>query len=459
MELKNYDKMYFVGIGGIGMSAIAYRFCKARFSVAGYDKTPSPITDKLINSGISVSFIDSVEHILPAYKKDKKKTIVIYTPAIPDDNKILKYFTDNNYTVIKRSEILGLLTKEKRSIAVAGTHGKTSISTMIAWIMNKTCEAFLGGLSINTGSNIIINPDAECVIVEADEFDRSFLTLYPQTAVITAIDADHLDIYKDFNNLNYTFHLFIEQIIPQGNLIYKYGLNINKNVNKHINYFTYSLDNNNADFYADDITIDNGFYKFTWNYPQGKIKNIILGIPGLYNLENAVAAIASAWLANINENTILKHTQQYKGVKRRFEYQILSDKVIYIDDYAHHPEEIKACINSVKHLFPGKTITGVFQPHLYSRTKDFADDFAESLENCDKIILTDIYPAREEPIPGVDSNIIFNKIKNTNKLLCKYSELTDKILKVDTDIIITMGAGDIDRLVRKIKNKLTEKYL
>ncbi len=459
MELKNYDKMYFVGIGGIGMSAIAYRFCKARFSVAGYDKTPSPITDRLINSGIPVNFIDSVEYILPVYKKDKEKTIVIYTPAIPKDNSILRYFIDNGYTVVKRSEVLGMLTKEKQSIAVAGTHGKTSISTMVAWIMNNTCEAFLGGLSINTGSNVIINPDAKCVIVEADEFDRSFLTLYPKTAVVTAIDADHLDIYKDIDNLNYTFHLFIEQIVPQGNLIYKYGLNIDKNVNKHINYLTYSLDNSDADFYASDIIIADGFYKFTWNHPKGKIKDIMLGVPGLYNLENAVAAIAAAWLADIDESSISEHIKQYKGVKRRFEYQILSDKIIYIDDYAHHPEEIKACVNSVKHLFPDKTITGVFQPHLYSRTQDFADEFAASLENCDKIILTDIYPAREEPIPGVDSNIIFNKIKNPDKLLCKYSDLTDRVSETDTDIIITMGAGDIDRLVDKIKNVLTEKYL
>lgn len=459
MNIKDIHRVYFVGIGGIGMSAIARWFNAEGYTVAGYDKTPSDITNNLINEGINVSYGDSVNEIETEYLNQNKTTLIIYTPAIPNNHKGLNYFNDNNYTVLKRSEALGLLVSEKLGIAVAGTHGKTSISTTIAWLMNKSCNAFLGGISKNINSNVIINTKAQHVVVEADEFDRSFLTLYPEIAVISSIDADHLDIYNDYKSVNNAFHQFISQIKPEGILIYKLGLNINKNINPKITYYTYSVNENSADFYASNIKIENGYYNFTWHTPTEVISGFKLGAPGLYNLENAISALASARFANTDISVLKENLASYIGVNRRFDYQIKSKSIVFIDDYAHHPKEIKACINSVRHLYPNKSITTIFQPHLFTRTKDFADEFAESLEFSDNIILTDIYPAREEPIPGVDSNLILDKINNTSKIYCSYNKLVNETLKANTDIIITMGAGDIDRLVPKIKKELQKKYL
>lgn len=458
MNIKNFHRVYFVGIGGIGMSAIARWFHAAGYKVAGYDKTPSEITNSLNNEGIRVSYNDSVSAIDEDFKTNTETSLIVYTPAIPNKHESLGFFKANNYTVLKRSEALGLLVKEAKGIAIAGTHGKTSISTTVAWLMNEECNAFLGGISKNLNSNVIINTKANSVVIEADEFDRSFLTLYPEIAVVSSMDADHLDIYNNHNALVDTFHQFISQIKSGGSLIYKHGLTINKEINSEITYYTYSLDNISADFFASNIQIVNGFYTFNWHAPSKVIENLVLGVPGLYNLENAVAALASAFMANTKVDTLKENLKTYQGVKRRFDYLLRTEKVVYIDDYAHHPEEIKACINSVRHLYPDKKITGVFQPHLYSRTNDFANDFAKSLDACDEIILTDIYPAREEPMPGVNSNLIFNKIENANKTLCPYSNLVDEILAREAEIIITMGAGDIDRLVSEIRNGLIEKY-
>ena len=459
MNIKDIHRVYFVGIGGIGMSAIARWFNAAGYSVAGYDKTPSDITNNLINEGINISFTDSVENIDSEYIRQKETTLVIYTPAIPNTHKGLKYFTSNSYTVLKRSEALGLLVAEESGIAVAGTHGKTSISTTIAWLMNNNCNAFLGGISKNINSNVIINTESKHVIVEADEFDRSFLTLYPEIAVISSIDADHLDIYKDFKSVNDAFHQFISQIKPTGILIYKLGININKSVNNEIKYYTYSVDDTSADFYASNIKIEDGFYRFTWHAPNEVVTDFKLGVPGLYNLENAISALACARFADTNISILRTNLESYSGVNRRFDYQIRSKSIVFIDDYAHHPQEIKACVNSVRHLYPDKSITAIFQPHLFTRTKDFANEFASSLDLCDNIIITDIYPAREKPIPGVDSHLILDKIHNNNKLHCDYNELVNKAIEVNTDIIITMGAGDIDRLVPEIKKRLLKKYL
>lgn len=440
------------------MSAIARWFNASNYKVAGYDKTPSDITKKLVEEGIAVSYVDSENEIEPEFKNNGKTTLVVYTPAIPDTHKGLKLFNNKGFTILKRSEVLGLLIKENRGIAVAGTHGKTSISTTIAWLMNKNCNAFLGGISKNLLSNVIINPNANNVVVEADEFDRSFLTLYPEIAVISSIDADHLDIYNDINSVVEAFHKFISQIKPNGSLIHKFGIGINKSANTSINYYSYALDNTSADFYASGIKITNGYYSFTWHTPDNAFTGFKLGVPGLYNLENAVAALAGAWLTNTDIRLLKTNLNSYQGVKRRFDYQIRSEQIIFIDDYAHHPAEIKACIESVRHLYPKKSITVAFQPHLYSRTNDFANEFAKSLELSDKVVLTDIYPAREEPIQGVDSNLIFKKIKNKNKILSSYNNLAQTIIDTDTDIVITMGAGDIDRLVPEIKRGLIKKF-
>ncbi len=458
MKINNLHKVYFIGIGGIGMSAIARWFNASNYKVAGYDKTPSDITNNLINEGIAVSYSDSVNEIQPEFKENRENTLVVYTPAIPNSHKGLNWFNSNGFTVLKRSEVLGLLVKEKCGIAVAGTHGKTSISTTIAWLINKNCNAFLGGISKNLLSNVIINPKANNVVVEADEFDRSFLTLYPEIAVVSSIDADHLDIYNDYNLIVEAFNKFIGQIKPNGSLIYKIGIDIDKAVNTNISYYSYSLDNTLTDFYASNIKVTDGYYSFTWHTPNKVFAGFKLGVPGLYNLENAVVALASAWLVGADIKELKANLNSYLGVKRRFDYQIRSDKIVFIDDYAHHPVEIEACIKSVRHLYPKKSIAVVFQPHLYSRTNDFADDFANSLEQCDKVILTDIYPAREEPMPGVDSSLILKKINNSNKVLCKYNEVVNTVINIDSDIIITMGAGDIDRLVPEIKRGLMKKY-
>ncbi len=458
MELNQYNRIYFVGIGGIGMSALASWFSEAGYCVAGYDKSASDITTKLEKEGISVSLDESVAAIPDDFKTDLDKILVIYTPAIPKQHEGLVYFNKNNYTLIKRATALGLLVKEKKGIAIAGTHGKTSVSTTIAWLLNQSCSAFFGGVSKNLESNVIINPSADKVVIEADEYDRSFLTLFPETLVITSMDADHLDIYSDKEEIVATFYQFIGQIKKDGILIYKNGLSIPININPEINYFTYSLQDITSDFYASNIHIVDGQYCFNWHYPQGMAADFLLGVPGLYNLENAVAALAAAWLNEASVNELKTKLATYKGVKRRFDFHIRTQPLVYIDDYAHHPEEIRVCIESVRHLFPNRKITVVFQPHLYSRTRDFAADFAHSLDLCDSVILVDIYPAREEPIAGVTSHIILDKMHLSKKVLCSYNQVLDQIDAQPIDILITMGAGNIDRLIIPISEALKHKY-
>lgn len=458
MELTEFDRIYFVGIGGIGMSALASWFAKAGYKVAGYDKTASEITQKLTNEGIAITFDESVEAIPGEYKTQSGNVLVIYTPAIPKTHEGLNFFSGNNYKVIKRSEALGMLVKDKSGIAVAGTHGKTSVSTTTAWLLNDRCSAFLGGVSKNLESNVIIQPHTHNVVIEADEYDRSFLTLYPETAVVTAMDADHLDIYTDKNEIVQTFYQFIGQIKSGGTLVYKKGLDIPHSINPKITYLTYSLQDSTAHFYAKNIRLTNSQYYFDWVTPQGVFENMVLGIPGLYNLENALAAMAVTLLNGTPVERIKHLLAAYKGVKRRFDFQIRTPKLVYIDDYAHHPEEIRACVESVKHMFPGRTITTVFQPHLFTRTRDFAQEFAQSLDSCHSVILLDIYPAREEPIPGISSQLLLDLMKLKNKMLCPMDKLVDHLLISDLDILITMGAGNIDRLVKPITEALTNKY-
>jgi UDP-N-acetylmuramate--alanine ligase len=457
LNINNYHRVYFLGIGGIGMSALARWFHNAGYLVAGYDKTPSEITDNLIQEGIAIAFDESVQAI-PSEFLVIENTLVVYTPAIPNNHKGFNYFKDNGFPVIKRSVALGLLTKNKMGVAVAGTHGKTSTSTTIAWLMNPDCSAFLGGISKNLKSNVFINGSSEYVVVEADEYDRSFLTLYPHIAVITAMDADHLDIYETPEAIYESFYDFVSQIKPGGSLIYKQGLSIPASLNNAIDYFTYSLDNSDSDFYAKDIQVIDGFFQFTLFTPQGEIKALNLGIPGLYNLENTVAAIASALLANVAVEQIKAKLHDFQGVNRRFDIHVRTANLLFIDDYAHHPAEIKACIESIRHLYPNKKITAVFQPHLYSRTRDFANEFAQSLDACDKVILLPIYPARELPIPGINSEIIAARMELTNVQVCPYESLLDFVLDTDIEILVTMGAGNIDRLVKPLAEALTNKY-
>lgn len=460
MDLKNINSVYFVGIGGIGMSALAQWFHEAGFKVAGYDKTPSDITENLIKLGIEVSFNDEVNKIPESFKTSTEDILIVYTPAIPSTHAGLKFFFENEFHVVKRSEALGMLVKDKNSIAVAGTHGKTSVSSTLAYILSSTklsCSAFIGGVVKKLKGNVVINPASEIVVVEADEFDRSFLTLFPQIAIITAIDADHLDIYKNKAQIIEAFEQFVAQVKPGGKVIIKKGVPFNKSANNKVSYYDYSI-TEKADFYTTNIHLHGGDYHFNLITPIGKLENIRIGVPGLYNLENAVAALAAALLSGADKDELIYALQSYNGVKRRFDVQLASNKITFIDDYAHHPAEIEACINSVRHIYPNKNITGIFQPHLFSRTRDFVDDFAKSLDALDKAIILPIYPARELPIEGVSSQIIFDKMELNDKLICSYESAIENIIETDTDVFITMGAGDIDRLVQPLKEKLIKKY-
>jgi UDP-N-acetylmuramate--alanine ligase len=456
-DIKNIYNIYFVGIGGIGMSAIARYFKSIGKNVAGYDKVAKPLTSELEKEGIIIHFEDDIKNIPAAFLK-KEHTLVIYTPAIPKEHKELNYFISNGFEIKKRSEVLGLLTKANYSLAVAGTHGKTTISTMLAHLLRQSRiggNAFLGGISKNYKTNFLVDPESKYMVVEADEFDRSFLQLYPKMAVITAVDADHLDIYNNRENVVESFRQFANQIEKGGILLIKKGIDFTPPQRDDVKVYTYSI-KEPADFTAQNIRLENGLYRFDFIGAIEKIENLKLGIPGLLNVENAVAAIAMALLAGVKDDEIFNSLDKFKGIQRRFDIQVNTKDFIYIDDYAHHPEELKAAITSAKQLFKNKKITGVFQPHLYSRTNDFAAEFAQSLDLLDEVILLDIYPAREEPIPGVTSEIIFKNIKNKHKTLCTKGELLDVLKAKKPKVLMTMGAGDIDEFVEPIKSLFTK---
>lgn len=456
MTNLNIQLFYFIGIGGIGMSALARYFNSAGKFIAGYDKYESDLTNKLIGEGIDIHFKDDV-NLIPKQIKNAKKSnvLIIYTPAVPDNNSELFFLKENGFTIKKRSEILGLTARNHKTIAVAGTHGKTSVSTIIAHIFRyagKNMNAILGGISKNYNSNLILSEDvknAEYLITEADEFDRSFLHLHTNTAVVTSIDEDHLDIYEDINDLKKTFEKFINQISKTGNLLIKKGIEINKNYLPE-NCFSYSI-SEKSDFYAKNIFCEKDKSLFDLKTPKGEIKNIEIKLSGRVNVENSVAAAAISVLHNINENVIKQALATWSGVKRRFEYILKTDDIIYIDDYAHHPEELYAFISSVKEMYPKKKITGIFQPHLYTRTRDFASGFAENLNLLDELILLDIYPARELPIKNVNSGLIFNKVNIKNKIWCSKNELPEIIKNKKFEVLLTIGAGDIGKLTQEIK--------
>jgi UDP-N-acetylmuramate--alanine ligase len=455
MDFRTFKYIYFIGIGGIGMSALARYFNLLGYEVAGYDKVSTLLTDDLTHEGIHVHFNDDVGGISANFF-EPKLTLVIYTPAIPKGHRELQYFMEHGYQVKKRSEILGAIVNKLHTVAVAGTHGKTTISTITSHLLNQLdrgCTAFLGGISKNYHTNIVKSENSSLCVVEADEYDRSFLFLYPKIIILSSLDADHLDIYKKESFLHENYTEFINHLDNGGILIKKIGLEL-KNLNAEIKTLTYALDNTAADFYALNIKLENGSYEFDIQTPDGVINNILLGVPGLINIENAVAAVAAATLCQTNNEQIRKGLATFKGIERRFDVRFRHPEITYIDDYAHHPEEIKATIKSVRHVFPNKKIFGIFQPHLYSRTRDFAKKFAKSLDLLDSLILLDIYPAREEPIEGVSSQLIFDKMKLKNKKQYQLHEVIENLEKQENTVYLTMGAGSIGYIVSGIEEKI-----
>ncbi|MDQ2180363.1 UDP-N-acetylmuramate--L-alanine ligase [Marinifilum sp. D714] len=454
MKLEDFKNIYFVGIGGIGMSAIARYFHSIGKNVFGYDRTSTKLTGELLEEGIKITFEDDLDTI-PNDFLNKENTLVVFTPAIPKDHQQLSYFKLNSYTIMKRSQVLGLLSDDLNGIGIAGTHGKTTVSTITAHIFNNSkmgCNAFLGGISRNYQSNLLLNKDSSWVILEADEFDRSFLQLHPKIALITSMDADHLDIYGDKSELEKSFQEYAGQIKQDGILVHKKGLHLE---NVEVEKYTYSL-NEIADFYAKNLTLVEGFYEFDLVHPQGVFEKLKFSYPGKINVENAIGACSVAILGGVKEEEIRFALSSFEGVRRRFDYQIRKDNLVFIDDYAHHPKELKESISSVRDIYPNKKITGVFQPHLYTRTRDFAEGFAESLSLLDEVILLDIYPARELPIEGVSSKMIMKKI-TVPVCTCSKKELIDLLEQKDLEVLLTLGAGDIDKLVEPIKNMLIEK--
>ena len=454
--LDHIKQIYFLGIGGIGMSALARYFKHAGYEVVGYDRTETELTRQLEKEGIDVHYEDRPEYLEKGVKKSS--CLVVFTPAIPADLGERIYFEQNGFEMKKRSEVLGMICNTAMCVAVAGTHGKTSVSTMLAHIMTKSavgCNAFLGGISKNYQSNLLLNSESDWFVAEADEFDRSFLRLFPNLAAITSTDADHLDIYRSHSKIVNSFNEFAGQVKEGGSLVIKKGLPIKKRRNGK-KYFSYSL-NEEADFYAKHIELRNEAYLFDLVHPEGIVKGLQLNYPGLMNVENAVAASALAMLAGVTADELKEALPVYQGVKRRFDIRLKNEQYVLIDDYAHHPTELNATITSVRAMFAGRRITGVFQPHLFSRTKDFADGFAEELSKLDEVVLLDIYPAREKPIPGVSSEIIFKQIENEQKTLIPKEELLGLTERFEPGVVLMMGAGDIDTLVEPVVEKLKEK--
>ncbi len=450
---EEFDNVYLVGIGGIGMSALARYFKYKGFLVAGYDKTSSELTKSLEVEGCLIHYEDLGADLLNAFK-NKNKTLVIYTPAIPNEMKEMVYFKNNNFQILKRSEVLGIITRQSKALCVAGTHGKTTTCSILAYILDQSswkCNAFLGGIANNFNSNLVISESSEWTVVEADEFDRSFLKLSPFSSIVTSVDPDHLDIYGTIEQFDEGFAQYTMKIAPSGFLIEKEGLNLPTLANK----FSYSLDSETADysmlnfvFRDGDLYTDVRLRTIFW-------KNVKLGIPGFHNAENALACIALLDNLGMSESEIRHGISSFIGVKRRFEYQIRTENLIYIDDYAHHPSELKVLIESVRNLYPNKKITGIFQPHLFSRTRDFAVEFAKELSKLDELILLPIYPAREKPIFGISSDWLYSKIELNKKFLFSSSEALPYFNNYDNGVVLTIGAGDIHKMVIPLKEILS----
>jgi len=442
------------------MSALARYFRQTGKSVSGYDKTVSILTEELGKEGIDIHFEDDMQKIRKEFIKDPEHTLIIYTPAVPANHKQKNYFLDHGYVVRKRSEVLGMITENSYTIAVAGTHGKTTTSSMIAHILKfsgKNCSAFLGGISKNYNTNLLLSTaqtGEHFFVVEADEYDRSFLSLSPMISVITSMDADHLDIYGSESFMIESYRMFAERLRKQGTLIYRLGLPLG---DLDIPKKTYKM-TGAADYSADNVRTENHQYHFVWKGNGERFEDVTSEMPGHHNVENAVAAIAVAHQIGISKEHIVSAMASYTGVRRRFDYQVRDDNRIYIDDYAHHPEELRACITSVRELYPGKRVTGIFQPHLFTRTRDFAEGFAKSLSLLDSLLLLPIYPAREEPIEGVTSQLVFDGVSILDKVLCEKNEVINELKKRELEVVLTLGAGDIDQLVKPIREFLEKEY-
>jgi UDP-N-acetylmuramate--alanine ligase len=448
MKLEALKKLYFVGIGGIGMSALARYFENRGCLVCGYDKTRTALTLALEEEGIAIDYTDDAAVLPPAFEHNDADLLVVYTPAVPADSSILNYFKERGFTLKKRSEVLGLISAGQFCIAVAGTHGKTTTSSIIAHLLKSSgydCTAFLGGIATNYNNNFLLGEN-DVVVVEADEYDRSFLTLHADIAVITSMDADHLDIYGDASHLEESFRLFAGQVKPGGRLIVKEGLPITSGT-------LYSL-NASAEKRGLNVRIDEGSFVFDYADADTTIEGLRMLLPGRHNIENAVAAIAVALQLQIAPEKIRQALETFKGVKRRFEYIVRNDAHVYIDDYAHHPEELRACFQAVRQLYPEKKLTVIFQPHLFTRTRDFADEFAEVLSTVDDLLLLDIYPARELPLEGIDSAWLLDKIQLESKLRCGKDAVLEEVRQKNPELLLTVGAGDVDTLILPLKKLL-----
>jgi UDP-N-acetylmuramate--alanine ligase len=460
MTLSTFKYIYFLGIGGIGMSALARWFGVNGYTVAGYDKTPTALTDALQAEGMVIHFSDDTELIPAAFRETPAETLVIHTPAVPKNHTEYIYFTEHDFTLQKRSQVLGLLAGQMTTIGVAGTHGKTTTSSMVAHILRDSgvnCAAFLGGITNNYGTNFLLNEPADelksvVCVVEADEFDRSFLTLFPKYAIVTSTDADHLDIYGAHDAVLESFGKFVSQIEDDGVLFMKEGLSLTDKTAAEVRL--YSL--RSGQYHSQNLRIEQATFVFDLVHPNGVIANITMLIPGFHNVENAVAAGAVALEVGVPPEAVRSALNTYRGVRRRFEYVLKTDEAVLIDDYAHHPAEVQAFLSSVKALYPDRALTAVFQPHLFTRTRDFADGFAESLSLADSVILLDIYPARELPIEGITSDLIFRGIQSKSKQKCTKAELPGVVREMKPSLLVTIGAGDIDQMVPVLKSVLTD---
>ncbi|MFV0546607.1 MAG: UDP-N-acetylmuramate--L-alanine ligase [Bacteroides sp.] len=455
MNIESIKSVYFIGAGGIGMSALVRYFLDKGKVVAGYDRTPTPLTEKLITEGAAIHYEDNV-NLIPESCKDIERTLVVLTPAIPNDHSELVYFRDHGFSIQKRAQVLGIITRSSKALCVAGTHGKTTTSTMAAHLLHQShvgCTAFLGGISKNYETNLLLSQESPYTVIEADEFDRSFHWLSPYMSVITSADPDHLDIYGTTEAYYESFEHYTTLIQPGGVLLMRKGITLQPQVQEGVQIYTYSR--NEGDFHAENIRIGNGEIYIDFVTPNTRINNIQLGVPISINIENGVAAMALAHLNGATDEEIKQGMASFRGVDRRFDFKIKNDRITFLSDYAHHPSEIKQSILSIKELYTDKKITAIFQPHLYSRTKDFYSDFAESLSLLDEVILTEIYPARETPIPGVTSQLIYDRLEpGVNKTLCKKEEIINLLKDRNIEVLIILGAGDIDNYVPEIQKML-----
>ena len=458
MDVNTLKSVYFIGAGGIGMSALVRYFLSKGKKVGGYDRTPSELTMKLIEEGADIHYEEAPEKI-PAEFKDPESTLVVYTAAMPEDHILLQYFRKHGFTIYKRAQVLGMLTRSSKGLCAAGTHGKTTTSTMTAHLLHQSqvgCDAFLGGISKNYGTNLLLSDDSAYVVIEADEFDRSFHWLSPYATIITSTDADHLDIYGTEEAYLESFNHYTSLIQPGGSLVIREGIRLQPRLQEGVRLYTYSSES--GDFHAENIRIGGGEIIFDYVSPLGNISDVQLGVPVAINIENGIAAMALAQLSGVSNEEIKTGMASFRGVDRRFDFKIKTDKVVYLSDYAHHPEEIKQSILSMRALYGDKKLTGIFQPHLYTRTRDFYLEFAESLSLLDEVILTDIYPARELPIEGVSSQLIYDNLRpDIDKILCTKEEVIDILKKKEIEVLMTLGAGDIENYAPQICEILNER--